>query len=118
MHDIPQSTHGPWHNGDLLHRLGVFLQSADQRMPHLVIRDDLAFFRTHDTVLLFFPYQNLFHCIKQILLGDIFSAMLNRIDGSLIDHIGKICAYRPTGSKRYGIQIHALIQMNILRMYF
>ena len=116
MHDIAQSAHGPGHNGDLLHGLGIFLQRADQRMPHLMIGDDLSLLLAHDAVLLLLTYKHYLHRVKQILLADILPALFYGIDCRLVDHIGQVGAHRAAGGKGNGIQIHGLIHLHILRM--
>ena len=85
-------------------------------MPHLVIGDDLSLLLTHDTVLLFLSYQYLFHCFKEILLVHIFSAMLNRIDGCFVDHVGKIRTNRTACGKCDRIKVYTVIQMHIFGM--
>ncbi len=117
MHDISQSAHGSWHNGDLLHRLGILLQGADQRMAHLVIGDDFALFLTHDAVFLLLAHQNLLHRVEQILLVHVLSSVLYRIDRRLVDHIRKIRTHRAAGCKGDGVQIHAVVQMHILGVH-
>ena len=52
VHHVTQSAHGPGHDGDLLHRLRVLLQGADQRVAHLVVGDDAPLLLVHDPVLL------------------------------------------------------------------
>ena len=87
-------------------------------MAYLMIGYDLALLLAHDAVFLFFPHKHLFHRIKQILLSHIFSAVLYRIDCRLIDHVGQIRSHRAAGSKGNCIQIHTLVQMDVLGMYF
>ena len=59
-------------------------------MPHLMIRNNLPLFLTHDTVFLLFSDKNDFYSLKEILLAHYLSAMLHCVNGSLIDHICKI----------------------------
>ena len=117
MHDISQSAHSPGYNSNLLHRLGIFLQGADQCVSYLMIGDDTALLLTHDTILLFLTHHYLLYCIKQILLAYTLSAFLYRIDGSFIDHIGKVGAHCAACGKGDGIQIHSFIHLHILGMY-
>ena len=81
-----------------------------------MIGDDLPLLRAHDTVLLFLAYKNLFNCVKEVLLAYIFPAFLDRIYCSFVDHIGKIGTYGTACCKGNGIEIHALVHLNILRM--
>ena len=81
-----------------------------------MVRNDLALFLAHDTVFLFLTDKHLFHGCEQILLGNIFPAVLHRHNGSFINHIGKICTNCTACSQCNRIQIHTLIQMYILRM--
>ena len=116
MHNIAKCTHGSGNNRDFLYRLGILLQGTDQCMANLMVRNDLTLFPTHDTVFLFLTDKHLFYGCEQILLGNIFPAVLYRHNGSLINHIGKICTNRTACSQCDRIQIHTLIQMYILRM--
>ena len=118
VHDIPQRSHGSWHDGDLLYRFRIFLQRAYQRMAHLMIGNDLALFLTHDTVLFLFAHKYLLHRVEQILLIDVLSACLDSIDSRLIDHVSQIGSHRAGGCQRDLIQIHGLIHTHILGMYF
>ena len=80
-------------NGNLLHRLRMLLERAYKSVAHLMIGYNAALFLAHDTVLLFFTHKNHFHRLKQILLGHCVSAVLNRIDGCLVHHVGKVGAH-------------------------
>ena len=86
-------------------------------MAHFVVGDDLSLLLAHNPVFLFFSHQNLFHRVKQVLLRHVLSAVLYRIDGSFVDHIGKIRAHCAAGGKGNRIQVDAHIQMNVLGMH-
>ncbi len=64
MHDIPQRPHRARYNRYLLHRLGIFLQGAYQRMPHLVVRYNLALLLAHDAVFLLLADKYHLDCIE------------------------------------------------------
>ncbi len=117
MHYIPQRSHRPGNNGDLLHRLGIFLQSTDQGVTHFMIGNDLPFLFTHDPVLLLFSHKDDFHRVEQIFLTYISSAFFYRIDGSFIDHIGQVRPYRTACRKSNRIQIHTIVHQHIFGMY-
>ena len=117
MHDIAKSSHGSGNDRDFLHRLGIFLQSTDQCMTNLMVRNDPSFLLAHDPIFLFLTYKHLLYRFKQILLIYIFSAMLHRIDRCLIDHIGKIRTNSSACCQCDRVQIHTVIQMDILGMY-
>ena len=88
-------------------------------MPYLVIRDNLTLLITHDTVLfLFSTDSHKFKCFKQIRLIDKLSSILYRIDGSLVNHIGKIRSHQTGSSQCQCIQIYRFIHVYILGMYF
>ena len=86
-------------------------------MSYFVVGYDLSFLLAHDTVFLLFTNQYLFYGIEQILLAHQFSALFYRIDGSLVDHIGKVGAYCTAGCKCDGIQIYGIIHQHILGMH-
>ena len=117
MHDIAERPHGSGHDRNLLNGFGILLQCADQRVTDLMVGNDLAFLLAHDAVLLLFSDQNDFHGAEEILLADIFPALLDRVDGSLVDHIGQVGAYRAAGCESDRIQIHGLVHLDILRMH-
>ena len=117
LHHVAQGAHGPGNDGDLLHRLGILLQGGYQRVAHLMVGNDAPLLLAHDTVLLFLAHKHLFHGLEQILLADIIPALLDRVDGGLIDHIGEIGAHRPAGRERDGVQVHRLIHQHILGMH-
>ena len=117
MHDITQGTHGSGHDGDLLYRLGILLQCADQRMADFMIGNDLAFFLAHDPVFLLFSYEYLLYRVKKILLAHILSACLNGIDCRLVDHICEIGSHRAGSRQRNFVQIHRFIHPYIFGMY-
>ena len=88
-------------------------------MTNFVIGNNLSFLVAHNTVFLFFTtdcYK--FKRFEQIRLVYKFSSILNRIDCSLIDHIGKIGSDQSCSRKCKCIQIYGLIHMHILGMYF
>ena len=116
MHDIAKCAHRSGNNCNFLYRFGVLLQCTDQCVADLMVRNDLTLFLTHDTVFLFLTDKHLFHGCEQILLGNIFPAVLYRHNGSFINHIGKICTNRTACSQCNRIQIHTFIQMYVLRM--
>ena len=45
-------------------------------------------------------------------------AFLHRQDGRLVDHVGQIGAHGPRCGQGDALQIHGLIQLHILGMYF
>ena len=83
-----------------------------------MIGNNLSLFLAHDAVFLLFPDKNDLHRLKEIFLAHNLSAMLHCIDGSLIDHIGKIRADRTGSCKRDCFQIHALVHAHVFCMYF
>ena len=88
-------------------------------MPYLMVGDNLAFFITHHAVFfLFSTDSHKFKCFKQIGLIDKLSSILYRIDGSLVNHIGKIRSHQTGSSQCQCIQIHRFIHVYILGMYF
>ena len=86
-------------------------------MTNLMVRNDPSFLLIHDPILLFLAYKHLFHSLKQILLVHIFSSMLYGIDRCLVDHIGKIRTNSSACCQCDRIQIHTVIQMDILGMH-
>ena len=88
-------------------------------MPYLMVGDNLAFFITHHAVFfLFSTDSHKFKCFKQIRLIDKLSSILYRIDGSLVNHIGKIRSHQTGSSQCQCIQIYRFIHVYILGMYF
>ena len=116
LHHVPQRAHGPGNDGDLLHRLGILLQGGYQRVAHLMVGNDAPLLLAHDAVLLLLTHKHLLHGLEQILLADVISALLHRVDGGLVDHIGKIGADGAAGRERDGIQIHGFIHQDVLGM--
>ena len=57
-------------------------------MANLMIRNNPALFLAQDAVFLFFANQNQLNCLKSILLGNGFPAILNGCDRRLVHHIG------------------------------
>ncbi len=90
LHGITQRPHGTRHNRNLLYRLCIFLQRGNQRMAYLMVCNHLLLFGTHDAVLFLFSCNNHFHRFKEISLIHTLPAAFHRIDGSLINHIGKV----------------------------
>ena len=87
-------------------------------MSDLMIGNNSPLFRTHDPIFLLFTDQYHFHCLKKIFLTDDLSAILYRIDRSLIDHIGEIRSYR-TGCRQCDFfQVHTFIHLDIFCMDF
>ena len=118
VHDVAQRAHGTGHNGDLLYRLGILLQSADQRMSHFMIGNDAALFLAEDPVFFLFTHKNDFHSLKQILLGNHVSSGLDCQNGRLVDHVCQIGTHSAAGCQGNGFQIDGLIQMYVLGMHF
>ncbi len=118
LHHIPQRPHGTGNNGNLLYRLGIFLQSAQERMTDLMVGNNFTFLPAHNAVFFLLAHQYLLHRFKQVVLADIFPAPLHGIDCRLINHIGKVRAHRAAGSERYGIQIHAVVHQHVFGMNF
>ena len=86
-------------------------------MTDFVIRYDLALLIAHDAVfLLFSTDRNKLKCIKQIGLVYKLSAIFYCVDGSLIDHIGKIGTYKSCRCKRKCIKVYGLIHHDIFGM--
>ena len=106
LHDIAQRAHRPGDNGDLLHRLGILLHRADQRVSDLVVGNDAPLLLAHDAVLFLFADKDLLHCLEEILLIDIFALMLDCVDSGLVDHIGQIGAHCSACSQRDLLEIH------------
>ena len=117
LHHIAQGAHGTGHNRNLLHRLRVLLQGADQGMAHLVVGHNPPLLLAHDAVLFLFTYQHHFHRLKQILLRHSLPAILDRQDRRLVDHVRQIRTYGTAGSKGDGLQIHCLIHLHIFGMH-
>ena len=117
LHDIAQRSHGAGHNRDLLNGLCILLNRIDQRMADFMIGNHLPFMLIHDAVLLLLADKNNLYRLQKILLADIFAVMLDCIDGSLVNHIGKIRADRSAGRQCNAIQIHRFIHLDILGMY-
>ncbi len=117
IHNIAKRTHRTRHDRDLLHRLGILLQCADQSMTNLVVGNDTAFFLAEHTVLLLLTDQNDFHCFKQILLRDGLAPLLNRKDRGLVDHICQIRTHRAGRRQSDCVQIDGLIHADVLRVY-
>ena len=55
-----------------------------------MIGDNPPLFLAHNPVLLLFSDKHNLYRFKEILLANYLPAMFDRIDSSLIDHIGKI----------------------------
>ena len=81
-----------------------------------MVRHDPALFHAEDPVLLLFSYQDDFHGLQKILLGDCLAAVLNRENRALVDHVREIRTHRAGGRQSDGVQIDRLIQHDVLRM--
>ncbi len=117
LHDVAKRTHGARNDRDLLYRLCVFLQCCDQGVSYLVVRNDPSLFPAHDTVFLFFSDQHHLDCIKQILLADSLTAVLDCIDRCFVDHIGEIGTDRSRSCKCDLLQIYGFIHADVFGMY-
>ena len=117
MHHIAQSPYGTGNNRNLLHRLCILLQGADQRMAYLMVGNDPAFFLTEYPVLFLLTYKNHLNCFKQILLTYCIPTVFHSQNRCLVNHIRQIGAHSSGGRQSNGIQIHSLVQGNILCMY-
>ena len=117
LHHIAERAHGSWHNCNFLHRLGVLLHRVDQRVADLVIRDNPALLRVHDTVFLLLADKHLLDCLEQILLRNVFPVLLDGVDGRLVDHVRKIAPHRAARCKCDRVQIDCLVHLHILGMH-
>ena len=66
LHRISERSHGPWNDGNLLHRLRLLLKRHDKRMSHLVVCNNLFFFFAEDTVFLFLSGDDYFYSLKEV----------------------------------------------------
>ena len=89
------------------------MKGAYKRMAHLVVGHDAALLLAHDPILLLLAHQNHFHCLKQILLGYCAAAMLNRVDGCFVHHVGQVGAHCAGGGQGNLLKVHALIQKHV-----
>ena len=117
LHHIAQRAHGPGYDRDLLHGLRVLLQGSYQRMTHFMVGYDAPLFLAHDTVFLFLTNEHLLHSLEQVLLADVIPALLDRVDGGFIDHIGKIGTHSAAGRKRDGVQVYGVVHQHILGVH-
>ena len=74
-----------------------------------MVRYNAALFLAHNAVLLLLTNKNHLNCLKQILLGNSVSAVLNRIDGSLVHHIGKVRTNSAGSCKGNFLKVYSLI---------
>ena len=86
-------------------------------MAYFMIGNDPPLFLAQDPVFLLFAHKHQLNRLKQILLGHGVSPVLDGIDGRLIHHVGKVSADGAGGCQRNLLEIHGLIQMDILGMY-
>ena len=116
MHHISQGPHGTWNNGNLLHRLSILLQGAYQSVTYLMVGNNPAFFPAEYPVLFLLTYKNHLNRLEQILLAYCIPPVLYSQNCCLVNHIGQIRSRGAGGCQSNGIQIHRLIQRNILCM--
>ena len=83
-----------------------------------MIGDNGPLLLAHNAVLLLLADQNLLNSFKEVLLIDVFTLVLDCIDGSLVDHVGKIGAHCSAGCQRDLFQIHGLVHADVLGVYF
>ena len=114
IHDIAERTHGPWDNGDLLHRLRILLERGDKRVADLMVGHDLPLLLREDAALLLLADQDNFDSLQEIFLTHGSPMVLNCEDCRLIDHICQIRSDRAGGRKRDLLQVDRLIHMYIL----
>ena len=86
-------------------------------MADLVVGNDPALLRAHDAVFFLLAHKHLLHRFKQILLAHIFAPLLDRVDGSLVDHVRKIGTDRSAGRQRDRVKVHRLVHLHIFGMY-
>ena len=79
-----------------------------------MIGNDGPLLPAHDPVFLFLAHQDLLHCFEQILLVDQGPVVLDRVDGCLVDHVGKIRAHGAGGGQGDLVQIHRLVHLYVL----
>ena len=84
---------------DLVHRVHPRQSHRHQRVPHLVVRHDLAFARIEHAVLLFQPRDDAFDGIVEVVHRHRISLAARGEQCCLVDEIGKIRAGK-AGSKR------------------
>ena len=117
MHDIAKSPHRTGHDRDLLHGLGIFLQCRNQRITYFMIGYDLTLLRAHDPVFFLLADQYLLDRFKQILLANIFPALFDCIDRSLVDHIGKVRADHAARRERNCIEINRFVHLDVFGVH-
>ena len=78
-------------------------------MAHFMVRDDPSLLYTENPVFFLLSNQDHFHCLKEILLGNRLSPILNCQNRRLVYHIGEIRAHCPRGGQRNRIKIYRLI---------
>ena len=114
LHHVAKRSHGPGNDGNLLHRLRVFLEGIHKCMAYFMVGNNAAFLCGKNTILLLLAYKHHLHCLQQILLGNSASSLLHGKNGAFIDHIGKIRAHGAGGCQGNGIEIYGIVQMYIL----
>ena len=117
VHHVAQGAHGSRHNGNLLHRLGVLLERTDQGVSHLVVGDDAPLLLAHDPILLLLAHQHNLHSLKKVLLGHCAAAVLHRVDGGLIHHVGQIRAHGSGGGQGNLLKVHGLVKEHVLGVH-
>ena len=117
LHNVAQSSHGSWDNGNFLYRLRVLLHCCHKGMSYLVVRNNLSLLLGKDTILLFLTHQNHFHRLKQVLLANLFSTIFYRSDGGFVHHVGKIRSHRTAGGQGDFVKVHAVVQLDVLGMH-
>ena len=90
IHYIAESTHRPRYDRNLLDRLGILLKSRAQSVTDLMIGHNSSLLHAENTIFLFLTDKNDFHCLQQILLAYLMTAVANRKNSSLVDHIGQV----------------------------
>ena len=96
----------------------MFLHGDGHRMTHLMVSHDPFLLVTENPVFLLLTGDDNLNGLHEILLGHHGTSRLDRTEGRLIDHVGKIGTHGSGGRQGDLLKVNGIIHEYVLRMYF
>ncbi len=114
---VAQRADAARNDGHLVHRIAARQAHRHQRMPHFVMRHDVALFRVEQSVALFQPGDDALDRAGKVRQGDGARVFPRGQQGRLVHQIGQIGAGEPGRERCHLLQIDAGIEPDLDRMH-
>ena len=103
---VPERADAARDDGDLVDRVAAGKGGGDERVPHLVVRHDLALPRIEEPVLLLQPGDDPLDGQVEVVHGDLVGAAAGRDQRRFVHQICEVCAREPRRERGDVLELH------------